>query len=88
MKVVWVRNDKVLPDGQDFRYQDDGSGTHSLVVRDVFPEDAGIYICEAYNAHGEAHCYCRLKVHGECLLLQCKDSCVFLVVSVYCIVCV
>lgn len=66
MKVVWVRNDKVLPDSQDFRYQDDGSGTHSLVMRDVFPEDAGIYICEAYNAHGEAHCYCRLRVHDPC----------------------
>lgn len=66
MKVVWVRNDEVLPDSQDFRYEEDGSGVHSLVVRDVFPEDAGVYICEAYNAHGDAHCYCRLSVHGEC----------------------
>lgn len=65
MKVVWVRNDEVLPDSQDFRYQDDGSGSHSLVIRDVFPEDAAVYICEAYNKHGEAHCYCRLSVHGK-----------------------
>ncbi|XP_050702039.1 myosin light chain kinase, smooth muscle-like isoform X1 [Eriocheir sinensis] len=68
MKVVWVRNEEVLPDSQDFRYQEDGSGMHSLVIRDIFPEDAGVYICEAYNSHGDAHCYCRLTVHDPCAL--------------------
>ena len=65
MKVVWVRNNKILPNSKDFHYQENSNGVHSLVVRDIFPEDAGVYICEAYNAHGEAHCYCRLSVHGE-----------------------
>ncbi|KAG7174101.1 Myosin light chain kinase, smooth muscle-like 4, partial [Homarus americanus] len=65
MKVVWVRNDQEIPDSQDFRYEEDTSGKFSLLIRDVFPEDAGVYICEAYNAHGDAHCYCRLTVHGR-----------------------
>ncbi|XP_071534906.1 myosin light chain kinase, smooth muscle-like [Panulirus ornatus] len=63
MKVVWVRNDQEIPDSPDFRYEEEDSGSYSLVIRDAFPEDAGVYICEAYNAVGDAHCYCKLSVH-------------------------
>nr|XP_053632753.1 myosin light chain kinase, smooth muscle-like [Cherax quadricarinatus] len=63
MKVVWVRDDQEIPDSPDFAYKEDESGKFSLMIRDVFPEDAGIYICEAYNAYGDVSCYCRLAVH-------------------------
>lgn len=64
MRVVWVRDDHHIPDCLDFRYEEEGNGNFSLVIRDVFPEDAGVYICEAYNASGDAHSYCRLSVYG------------------------
>lgn len=64
MKVVWVRNDQEIKSSDDFKYEEDDEGEFSLVIRDIFPEDAGIYICEAYNEHGDAHTYCRLAVHG------------------------
>lgn len=64
MRVLWIRNDQELKNSEDFTYLEEGEGEYSLVIRDIFPEDAGIYICEAYNAHGDAHSYCRIAVHG------------------------
>jgi len=63
LKVIWVRNDQEIKPSTDFRYVEGEDGEFSLVIRDVFPEDAGVYIAEAYNVHGEAHSYCRLQVH-------------------------
>ncbi|XP_064106001.1 myosin light chain kinase, smooth muscle-like isoform X3 [Macrobrachium nipponense] len=63
LKVVWVRNDLEIKPSKDFRYEEEGNGSYSLFLRDVYPDDAGIYICEAYNMHGEAHSYCKMTVH-------------------------
>lgn len=75
MKVVWVHNDQTIADTPEFRYRDDGGGHFSLVIRDIFPEDAGVYFCEAYNKHGGAHCHAQLSIHGG-LLLNCETRCV------------
>ncbi|KAK4304915.1 hypothetical protein Pmani_023160 [Petrolisthes manimaculis] len=63
MKVVWVHNEQIIPDTPEFRYRDDGGGHFSLVIRDIFPEDAGVYVCEAYNKHGDDHCHAQLSIH-------------------------
>lgn len=74
MKVVWVHNDQTIPDTPEFCYRDDGGGHFSLVIRDIFPEDAGVYFCEAYNKHGSAHCHAQLSIHGGLLVRQDIDK--------------
>ena len=41
--------------------------THSLVIHEIFPEDAGTYTCEAFNDVGECFSSCTLvvQVPGE-----------------------
>ncbi|ROT81261.1 putative myosin light chain kinase [Penaeus vannamei] len=63
IRVLWVRNDQEIKNSEDFTYLEEEEGEYALVIRDIFPEDAGIYICEAYNAHGDTHTHCRLAVH-------------------------
>lgn len=65
MKVLWVHNDQEIPDSRDFRYCEESSGNYSLVIRNADPHDAGLYFCEAYNAYGQDHSYCKMVVHGE-----------------------
>ena len=38
--------------------------THTLIIPEVFPEDEGEYVCEAYNDFGDTDTFCRLVVKG------------------------
>jgi len=51
--VVWLHNDKEIKPSKDFQYEAEGD-TRTLVIAEVFPEDAGTYTCEAFNDAGEA----------------------------------
>ena len=42
--------------------------THTLIIPEVFPEDQGEYVCEAYNDFGDTDTFCRLVVKGLQLL--------------------
>lgn len=44
-------------------YQDT-EGTCKLAIAEVFPEDAGVYSCQAVNPVGEAVCATALVVEG------------------------
>lgn len=63
IEVIWVHNDQEIKNCKDFCYitHEDGI-THSLVIEDVFLEDAGLYVCEAYNHYGDAETLCKLSV--------------------------
>jgi len=50
--VVWLHNEKEIKPSKDFEYKVSGN-TYSLVITEVFPEDAGTYTCEAFNDIGE-----------------------------------
>jgi len=39
----------------------DGS-LHSLTIADAFPEDSGVYVCQAVNQYGSAETACTLTV--------------------------
>ncbi|ODM93780.1 Twitchin [Orchesella cincta] len=51
--VVWLHNDKEIKPSKDFQYEVNGEN-RTLVIAEVFPEDAGTYTCEAFNDAGEA----------------------------------
>jgi len=38
--------------------------THTLIIPEVFTEDSGEYVCEAYNNYGDTDTFCRLNVHA------------------------
>jgi len=59
--VVWLHNEKEIKPSKDFEYKSSGS-THTLVINEVFPEDAGTYTCEAFNDVGECFTSCSLNV--------------------------
>lgn len=61
--VVWLHNDKEIKPSKDFQYEAAGE-VRTLVIAEVFPEDAGTYTCEAFNDSGEAFSSCSLVVIG------------------------
>ena len=59
--VLWLHNEKEIKPSKDFEYKSSGQ-THSLVIHEIFPEDAGSYTCEAFNDVGECFSTCSLVV--------------------------
>ncbi|XP_064601319.1 myosin light chain kinase, smooth muscle-like [Liolophura sinensis] len=59
--VVWLHNGKEIPNSEDFAYEND-NGTYRLLIAEIFPEDTGLYTCEASNAAGDATSSCTVKV--------------------------
>ncbi|XP_074598807.1 projectin protein bent isoform X2 [Brevipalpus obovatus] len=60
-EVVWLHNDKEIKLSKDFVAKNEGDD-YLLVITEVYPEDAGIYTCEAFNDAGEAFSSCTLHV--------------------------
>nr|XP_036868996.1 myosin light chain kinase, smooth muscle isoform X3 [Manis javanica] len=52
-EVVWLHNGNEIQESEDFHFEQRGT-QHSLCIQEVFPEDTGTYICEAWNSAGEA----------------------------------
>ena len=64
MDIVWTRNGVELPDCEDFRYIRFEDGRVGLRLSDIFPDDSGLYACEAFNLHGEARTEAKLIIRG------------------------
>ncbi|XP_035391291.1 myosin light chain kinase, smooth muscle isoform X3 [Electrophorus electricus] len=60
-EVLWLHNGKEIQESEDFHFQREGS-LCSLFIQEVFPEDTGTYMCEAWNVAGEAHTRASLTV--------------------------
>lgn len=65
MEVIWLRQGRRLPDCGDFRYLDLGEGKYALRIADVFPQDAGVFTCEARGTFGCVTSSAKLSVVGE-----------------------
>lgn len=63
-EVVWLRNNEPIQDADDYRYIVDGE-CHSLIIKEVFLEDAGLYTVKAINLAGSVACDAMLQVEGE-----------------------
>jgi len=59
--VVWIHNGKEIKPRQDFQYHHVDS-RYTLKIPELFPEDAGVYTCEAFNDYGETFTTCSLFV--------------------------
>ncbi|XP_045541661.1 twitchin-like [Papilio machaon] len=60
--VVWLHNYKEIKPSKDFQYSSEAN-IHKLHIAEIFPEDAGVYTCEAFNDAGESFSSCSLVVH-------------------------
>lgn len=60
--VIWLHNEKEIKPSKDFEYKSSGQ-THSLLINEIFPEDAGSYTCEAFNDIGECFSTCSVVVN-------------------------
>merc|ERR1712008_481866 len=59
--VVWIHNGKEIKPSQDFQYHH-VDNRYSIKIPELFPEDAGVYTCEAFNDYGETFTTCSLFV--------------------------
>ncbi|MCP9264538.1 Titin [Dirofilaria immitis] len=61
LTVRWIRNNMEIQDSSGFAYSRKETNCY-LTITDAFPEDAGMYTCEANNEFGIAKCNVRLVV--------------------------
>ncbi|CAK9295898.1 unnamed protein product [Gordionus sp. m RMFG-2023] len=61
-QICWYRNNKIIEDSKDFRTLHRADGTCVLFIAELFPEDEGVYICEATNSFGTANTAAELIV--------------------------
>lgn len=59
--VVWLHNNKEIKPSKDFQYTNEAN-IHKLIIAEIFPEDSGVYTCEAFNDAGESFSSCTLNV--------------------------
>lgn len=53
-QITWFRQTQIILPSQDFQMYYDDDDVATLIIRDVFPEDAGTFTCVAKNAAGFA----------------------------------
>jgi len=63
--VIWLHNNKEIKPSKDFEYENKGN-SYKLNIAEIFPEDSGIYTCEAFNDAGESFSSCTVVVLGIC----------------------
>lgn len=61
--TIWLHNTKEVKASADFKQRSEGDNYY-LEISEIFPEDSGIYTCEAFNDAGEAFSSCTLIVNG------------------------
>lgn len=63
-QITWFRQTAVIKSSVDFHMYYDEDNIATLVIREVFPEDAGTFTCVAKNAAGFASSTAELIVEG------------------------
>ena len=60
-QITWLHNEKPVKKSKDIEVVTD-CGRCSLIVHEVYLEDAGDYVCIGTNEHGTAQTSCHLVV--------------------------
>lgn len=63
-QITWFRQTHILKTSQDFKMYYNEKNIATLVIEEVFPEDAGTFTCVAKNSAGFASCTTELIVEG------------------------
>lgn len=63
-KVTWLKNNEVVSSSEilEVKYK---NGVAKLIINEVFPDDAGVYVCQAKSTAGKVETQCQLKVNSE-----------------------
>merc|ERR1712042_378883 len=67
--IEWKFNGSPIEDGEIYHVIPE-PGKTTLMIPEVYPEDAGTYTIRAYNKYGEAHCSSVLDVIGKFIIEQ------------------
>ncbi|XP_063411105.1 myosin light chain kinase, smooth muscle-like isoform X3 [Mytilus trossulus] len=62
VEIVWVHNNSEVNEDHPVYRTTCSDNIHQLVIPRCKPEDAGEFVCEAYNEYGEIDTFCRLSV--------------------------
>lgn len=63
-EVLWLKDGKEIKPSDDFRYENAGD-VYKLIIVEIFPEDGGVYTCQASNAGGRVSSSCTVYVGGR-----------------------
>ncbi|XP_075033451.1 myosin light chain kinase, smooth muscle-like [Mixophyes fleayi] len=63
-EVLWFYSGSPIQESKRFQIEYEDSGSCTLVISDVSLNDAGVYTCQALNAHGEEESAAKLTVHS------------------------
>lgn len=62
-EVLWFFSGSPIQESKRLKIEYEDSGSCSLIISDVSPNDAGVYTCRASNSHGQAETSAKLSVH-------------------------
>ncbi|KAG9474385.1 hypothetical protein GDO78_004600 [Eleutherodactylus coqui] len=62
-EVLWFFSGSPIEESKRFKIEYEDSGSCTLIISDVSPADAGEYVCQASNSHGQAETSAKLTVH-------------------------
>ncbi|CAH1789051.1 unnamed protein product [Owenia fusiformis] len=65
LDVIWLHNNKEIKKSSDIYKLTSQGDTYKLQMEEVFPEDAGSWVCEVYNDVGDVDTACKLIVKEE-----------------------
>ena len=63
-EATWFHEDQPVRENEDITIYQDVEGVCELRIAEVFPEDAGLYVCRLENVYGIAETRCQVTVEG------------------------
>ncbi|XP_040294585.1 myosin light chain kinase, smooth muscle-like isoform X3 [Bufo bufo] len=62
-EVLWFFSGSPIQESKHLEIEYEDSGSCTLIISDVSPNDAGVYTCRASNSHGQAETSAKLNIH-------------------------